>query len=64
MTIDDYGSRFPAYCQSPVRVYACRYLEARGLRFSVDFGFSNAVRKATDMFLEELKTEEGYGAGV
>lgn len=28
------------------QLHACRYLEGRGFRFCVDFGYENAVEKA------------------
>ncbi len=29
--------------------WACRYLEDRGLRFAVDYGYKNAVSKAAEI---------------
>jgi hypothetical protein len=61
MTFDDYYAMFPrTRCDHEV-TYACKFLESRGLRFGVDFGLTNAVRKAADIVINEIRYEEGWG---
>lgn len=43
----------------PEVVYAGEYLESRGLLLGDDFGTTNAIRKATDMILDELEVDYG-----
>lgn len=38
---------------TPEEVEVCRCLEARGLRFCVDFGYSNAFEKHMEMLMEK-----------
>lgn len=42
---------------APELVYAGEFLEARGLRFGVEFGTTNAINKAAYAFLLELETQ-------
>lgn len=37
-----------------ITLYACRYLEKRGQRFLVDFGYENAKAKAVALMCKEL----------
>lgn len=39
---------------SPEVRFACLYLESRGKRFCVDFGYENAVSIATEMQITRL----------
>ena len=64
MTFDGFVRLFPRLRCSKEVHYACEFLENRHLRFGVDFGISNAVRKATEICLEEIEEEEAYGSGV
>ncbi len=34
---------------NPEQAFACLFLEAKGLRFLVDFGYENAIEKASDI---------------
>lgn len=36
---------------------ACRYLESRGYRFCVDFGYQNAVGLASTVLVTELERQ-------
>jgi hypothetical protein len=58
MTVHDYQKLFRTKID-PMTVYACDYLELKGLRFGVEFGFVDAVRKATDMVMDELEVDYG-----
>lgn len=62
MTVEWYQKIFGML--KPEVEYAGEYLESRFYRFGVEFGATNAVDKATTCYLDELETEEGYGAGV
>ena len=37
---------------TPQEISVCRLLEARGLRFCVDFGYSNAFEKHMDLLMQ------------
>lgn len=58
MTVQDYQRRFKEVLP-PETVYAAEYLESRGLLLGDDFGTTNAIRKATDMILDELEVDYG-----
>lgn len=58
MTIQGYQDVFQALTLETV--YAGEYLESNGLRFGVDFGTSDAIRKATDLILERIYEDEKY----
>jgi len=61
MTFDSYQKMFPrTKCVPEVR-YACKFLEARGQRFGVDFGITNAVRKAAEIVVKDFEFEEEWG---
>lgn len=36
--------------------FACLYLEARGMRFCIDFGYQNAVAIATEIQIKALSS--------
>jgi hypothetical protein len=62
MTIESYQNVFQTL--QPEVVWAGQYLESRGYRFSIDFGTSDAVRKATDIIVWGLGYDERYGYGI
>jgi len=41
---------------TPEQDLACAFLEARGFRFCVDFGYQNAVAKAETLWLLQPET--------
>lgn len=63
MTIQEYKCLFALRFEPEVE-FAMQFLEDRGGRMSVDFGYSNSLRKATDILLMEIELAEGYGHGV
>lgn len=40
---------------STIEAFAMDYLEWKGLRFCVDFGYENALVKAVDLFAHEME---------
>lgn len=48
MPFDRFLGYFPDVVITDVQAAACRYLERRGQRFLVDFGYENAIDKAMD----------------
>lgn len=58
MDVSDYQKLFRAKLKPEV-VYACEVLQDKGLRFGVEFGFVDAIRKATDMVIDELEVDYG-----
>lgn len=65
MTIINYQNVF--HSLKPEQVFAGQYLESNGLRFGVDFGTSDAIRKATALViegLEEMDMWDRFGYGV
>lgn len=38
-----------------VQISACRFLEARGYRFCVDFGHENCIAMAANHYVNDLK---------
>lgn len=54
MNVSDYQKMFRQTLRPEV-VYAGEYLEHHGLRFGVEFGTTNCVKKATDMVLVDLE---------
>lgn len=47
--------RLIGYVLTGVQVEACRYLEARGYRFCVDFGHENCIAMAANHYVNDLK---------
>lgn len=45
MRFDDFVKSFPSVAITEAEAAACRFLELRGLRFCVDFGYQNAWEK-------------------
>jgi hypothetical protein len=48
MKLDFFIKHFPEVRMTREQIAACRYLESRGLRFCIDFGYENAFDKAFD----------------
>jgi len=63
MTIEEYQKRFNCPL-SPEVIWAGKYLEDRDLRFGIEFGTSDAVKKATGLILMVIEESEQYGHAV
>jgi hypothetical protein len=64
MKIREYKQKRPNRPVSDLDLYAGEFLEHHGQLFLVNFGVSNAVDKATDLFLErldEILWDEAHG---
>ncbi len=45
---------------NPEQAFACLFLEAKGQRFLVDFGYENAIEKAADIPFNDMPHPERY----
>lgn len=57
MKLDDYIRYFPNHCITEEELIFCRYMEAKGLRFCVDFGYENAANKSLAMLDQSVLGE-------
>ncbi len=51
MTIDEALQFLPDLKLTPQEIEVCRLLEGRGLKFCVDFGYSNAFEKHMELLM-------------
>lgn len=63
MTIEEYQATFNCPL-SPEVMWAGKYLEDRGLEFGIQFGTSDAVKKAQDLILMVIEESESYGHAI